>query len=211
MIKYRCRLIKLKNNKPSILTTLVQQLTKAIELALDNKNWHAALTVALTLPDICGKLESPQQASVKIRYSNWYDKYFKHGVFEKLPEDIRKFVSEKDSFLNGKDCYLLRCAYLHSGTDDITDQSVKKAELKGQQIDSDVLTRFHFSEPGANFIHYNKIISEDGVTATLQLQIDEFCKDMCNSVKKWEEVASKSDSILERMNQLLKIHDYGNL
>lgn len=184
----------------------MQRFTKAIELALDNKNWHAALTVALTLPDICGKLENPQ-ASVKIRYSDWYDRYFKNGSLERHPEHIKKSVSEENSFLNGKDCYLLRCAYLHSGNDDITDQPVKKAELKGQQIDSDVLTRFHFSKPGTNFIHNNKIISKDGVT-TLQLQIDEFCKDMCNSVKKWEEVASKDDSILEKMNQFLKIHDY---
>ena len=41
----------------------MQRFTSAIEQALADKNWYGALTLALTLPDICGKMENPQERS----------------------------------------------------------------------------------------------------------------------------------------------------
>lgn len=104
----------------------MQQFTHAIVLALNNKNWYAALAVALALPDICGWLENPDEKVGK-RYSNWYNKNFKYTLIEKIPEEIRKeFRNEQKSFLTGEDCYSLRCAYLHSGIDDITKKPTKR-------------------------------------------------------------------------------------
>lgn len=191
----------------------MQQFTQALKLALSNENWYAALAIALTLPDICGWLENPQE-KVGRRYSNWYNKYFEFGLVEKLPEDIRESIT--DTFLNGEDCYRLRCAYLHSGVDEITSHLPKKNSIQkdsgyNQQIDlaDYILNKFYFSKPSlvGGFIHCNRIMKNDG-SSTLQLDVNEFCNDMYNSVRKWEvEVANKDTIILGRMKQFLIIHD----
>lgn len=62
------------------------------------------------------------------------------------------------SFLNGGDCYALRCAVLHEGSDDIVEQRAREA-----------LERFEFYEPAPGLrMHCNQI----GVR--LQLQVDLF-------------------------------------
>lgn len=35
----------------------MKHLINSVEIALENKNWYAALTLTLTLPDIIGKVQ----------------------------------------------------------------------------------------------------------------------------------------------------------
>ena len=37
----------------------MESLYRALESAITNKNWYAALFIALSIPDICGYIESP--------------------------------------------------------------------------------------------------------------------------------------------------------
>jgi len=41
----------------------MKQLITSIESSIKNENWHAAILVALTLPDIAGKIEYPISSS----------------------------------------------------------------------------------------------------------------------------------------------------
>jgi hypothetical protein len=50
----------------------MKHLVESVIQAVTDGNWYAALTVALTLPDICGKLESPQDSSTR-RYVRWFN------------------------------------------------------------------------------------------------------------------------------------------
>ncbi len=34
----------------------MERFTRAIEKSIKSENWYAALTLALTIPDICGRL-----------------------------------------------------------------------------------------------------------------------------------------------------------
>ena len=51
---------------------MVQKLIDDIRAALENDLYFVALNSALTLPDICGKVEYPYEKSSKKRYIDWY-------------------------------------------------------------------------------------------------------------------------------------------
>lgn len=55
----------------------MDNLINAIKKAMDERNWYAALYMALCLPDICGKIDEPRSKSGR-RYKNWFNKYLKH-------------------------------------------------------------------------------------------------------------------------------------
>ncbi len=50
---------------------MINQIIKEINACLKNGCYIAALTTALTLPDICGKVEYPNDGNSS-RYKKWY-------------------------------------------------------------------------------------------------------------------------------------------
>ena len=141
----------------------MQRYTKAIEKSLQDENWYAALSLALALPDICANVCSPTEGS-KTRYVRWYNQYM-----------LLKYTGyigpnkEEHIFLCGEDCYALRCALLHEGSDDISEQRAQK-----------VLEEFNFVVPPSGWtVHKNQSNN------SLQLQVDIFCRDVCSSVNSW--------------------------
>lgn len=159
-------------------------LITALEECLHSHNWHAALFVALSLPDICGKIETPLISGSQQRYENWFNKYVSPYYRSIDPRTGRENI-----FLSGNDCYALRCAYLHEGVDDVTMQRARKA-----------VERFHFIvAPTGMTIHCNMLNTK------LQLQVDIFCTDIKNGVNNWlNDVANEADK-KTAMSRLLTI------
>jgi len=140
----------------------MERFIRSVEIALDSKDWYGALSTALTLPDICGRLSDPT-ATTKTRYVAWFDEYMLPRYESYVGADRHHHV-----FLSGRDCYALRCSYLHEGGDSIAEQSARQA-----------LHRFHFVSPRPNWtVHCNQ---SDSV---LQLQVDVFCQSYC--LKVWK-------------------------
>jgi hypothetical protein len=165
----------------NILEEKIYNFTDAVRNSLENKNWYAALTLALTLPDICGRLEFPDKSSSK-RFIHWFNDYL-------LDEYTLKNMWGTHVFLNGEDAYALRCAYLHQGEVNIEDQRVRK-----------VLSEFTFVIPPENgVIHRNQINN------LLQLQVDIFCLDICNAIEKWVNNVSSEPEIQKRAEKLMII------
>ena len=135
-------------------------IIKSLNKAINNNNWYVALFTALSLPDICGKIEDPKKSSTQ-RYKEWFDKY--------LAKKYKKEIGTKKQehvFLSADDCYALRCAYLHEGSGEIIDQNTRRT-----------LEYFQFSAPPeSGSIHCNQSNN------TLQLQIDIFCSDIIEGV-----------------------------
>jgi hypothetical protein len=73
-------------------------LHNEIEKCLNTNLRYAALTLSLSIPDICSNVEELGGKNAE-RYSIWFDRY------------AAKFFN----ILNGQACWQIRCALLHSG------------------------------------------------------------------------------------------------
>jgi hypothetical protein len=78
-------------------------VVKEIEKALDGEAYLAALALALTIPDMCCG-----HASGRTDYIRWFDQY------------------AKNDYINGTECYALRCSFLHQQEGDINCQEIMK-------------------------------------------------------------------------------------
>lgn len=160
----------------------MQHFIDDIRLAVRNKTWYTALCSSLVLPDICGSIENPSSGS-QLRYSTWFDR------------EVGKqyYVSQRDGsneqFLFGRDCYALRCAFLHQGEFDVSDQRAKIA-----------LEKFQFTVPPDGWeVHNNKIGN------ALQLQVSCFCEDICFGVESWMERINRDPVMSKRISELARI------
>ncbi|MBI2302920.1 MAG: hypothetical protein HYU66_28780 [Armatimonadetes bacterium] len=167
----------------------------AIRQSLRTENWYSALFVALSLPDICGSLERPQEYS-KVRYVDWYRRYLSPAYA----------ASPDHPFLSPEDCYALRCAMLHEGASDLTAQRSR-----------DILDEVCFVSPvsgglggfvrvGHCFRLTNVAINEREFSSAVCLHVTAFCEDVCKGVEKWLcDVAGDAD-VQCRLNGLLTIY-----
>lgn len=94
---------------------LINETKKCLESDCD----LSALIVALTIPDVCGKVLFPNDKS-RDRYKKWFDRYI--GDYEQSPFDKELPLEEQTPYMNGEVFYKLRCAILHEGSDDIASQ-----------------------------------------------------------------------------------------
>jgi hypothetical protein len=89
----------------------MDHILDSIQASVVNRNWHAALALALTIPDICGQIEYPHWAgsgNTGKRYPAWFDIWVKEKLF--------RFGHQGKEFpMSGSDCYALRNAFLHTG------------------------------------------------------------------------------------------------
>jgi hypothetical protein len=160
-------------------------LIKSLEHSLNTENHYASLVMALTMPDICGWIESPLMYS-KERYINWYEKYLKNKYTRSANEHMPEHI-----FLSGADCYALRCALLHEGRENISTQKA-----------GNILDSFQFVVPPSGWtVHQNQINN------TLQLQVDIFCQDIIAGVKAFLVEITDNIEAQSRMNQALIIRN----
>lgn len=78
----------------------IETILNEIERALDAKLYYLAIVLALTLPDICGALESKDGRAGPRQFKAWYNAHLKS-----------QFVRE----MTDADFYSLRCGVLHQG------------------------------------------------------------------------------------------------
>lgn len=67
----------------------------------------SAITLALTLPDICGARMYPREKNSSRRYVAWFNQY--------VAANYRNPSEAHEYYFDGNDCYQLRCVFLHEG------------------------------------------------------------------------------------------------
>ena len=97
---------------------MINRLVQDIRKALENELYFVALSSALTLPDICGKVAYPNEKSSRKRYIFWYEDEI--GKYEKNPDD-----KENMPYLSGEVIYSLRCSLLHEGNPNMNNDSLR--------------------------------------------------------------------------------------
>lgn len=155
---------------------MVEELIREVDCCLKNGCYMAALTTALTLPDICGKAKYPDMTKqTKQRYIQWYNEYI--GKNEK-PVDGR----EDTPYLSDELVYSLRCSVLHQGNPNIGESSldIEYFELIWQEVE------------GANipvFASESEIVGNDeqekAVHIKYSVNIRHVCAVLCNGAGKY--------------------------
>lgn len=104
---------------------MLERLILDVDKAMDAEVYLAALSLMLTLPDICAKAKYGNSLGNKKRYTRWYNEYI--GQYEKSPQ-------EKDDismpYLSGEVIYQLRCNVLHQGTPNIDPEKIDEESCK---------------------------------------------------------------------------------
>lgn len=105
---------------------MIERIITDINKALDAEAYMAALSLVLTLPDICAKAEYGNTTKDNKRhYIQWYDEYI--GQYEKSPTgpgDIEM------PYLSGEVIYQLRCSVLHQGNPNIDQNQIDEERCK---------------------------------------------------------------------------------
>lgn len=172
----------------------MQSLIAAVRLSLKTENWYSALFVALSIPDICGRLGDPIK-STRERYEDWFRRYLS-GAYATPPAE---------PFLSPEDCYALRCALVHEGATDITRQRARKLldEICFLRPDSQAFGPFR---PGHCVRLTNVSVNGREFSNALCLRVTNFCEDMCIAAEKWLGDVAGEVTIQSRMNDLLPIY-----
>ena len=101
---------------------MIKELTWEICKCLKDGYYMAALTSALTIPDMCGKAEFPDLKNTGDRYKGWFDKYI--GNHEK-----ERHGEKGMPYLSGELVYSLRCSLLHEGNPNIEDKISERKNI----------------------------------------------------------------------------------
>lgn len=169
----------------------MRHLLDAVRQANAGANPYAALSLALTLPDICASIEAADGRTNGRLYIDWWNRYLLKTYTRPVGPD-----RELHTFMTGGDAYALRCALLHQGIDDVTGHKVR-----------DIVTGFRFVQPhqkGA-VIHRNS-----SSTGQLQLQVDVFCDEICGAVERWLTDTQGDELVQQRIADLMAIDDLSN-
>ncbi len=154
---------------------MVDIIVNDIRKALENDLFMVALTTALTLPDVCGKVAFPNEGNNKRRYISWFDTEI----------TSKKYANQDDEScdmprLNGSIVYSLRCSLLHEGNPNIDNREIAKNGTK--PIDHFILTKEHNGELVV-CLNVGKV-SADG-TRTYSVSIRGLCYNICDAAEKY--------------------------
>jgi hypothetical protein len=155
---------------------MMLQLIEDVNKALDAECYYAALALALTLPDICGKAAYPQVSPTK-RYKDWYDEHI--GIYEQCPcEQCRDTPMP---YLSGEVVYSLRNSFLHQGTPNIDVDRIKDDNNKINCFELVLESKKPFDIYGDESGIYNRSVK------TYRVNVRRLCLILCCSSRAYYE------------------------
>lgn len=101
--------------------SLVNRLIKDVRKSLNHECYFSALSLALTLPDICGIAEFSITHPVANRYIDWCETYVCEGEGKRVRLDDKI----ETPYLSGEVIYNLRNTYLHQGCPNLNKSKIK--------------------------------------------------------------------------------------
>jgi hypothetical protein len=147
-----------------------------IRRGLDAKLYYLSLFSALAIPDICGAMGSKDGRATGENYEAWFDEYV-------TPE-----YPIYNNFLNGQDCWFLRCSLLHQGS---------------SQHRKSTYERVIFVEPSSIVLHCNVI------NDALNLHVEIFCTDLVGAAEKWLEENENTDLYKKNHDKFMRRYPDG--
>ncbi len=174
---------------------MLNRIVDEIDHCIKNECFIAALSLALTLPDICGKAEYPKASDTQ-RYIQWYNTYI--GQHEKPSHPY----GDDMPYTSGELVYNLRYSMLHQGTPNVDLKKIKEERCK---IDRFVLVISSVYDSGysrVSNIGTNKSFRE------LNISLIDLCKKICNAAKKYySENENKFDFFKYSLEDKRKVYE----
>ena len=158
----------------------VQQRIEEIRRALEVDMPISALTLALTIPDIFGKMEKLAESN-KANIIAWFDRYISPQYMPQqyIDQNDELQLSNKRA-MNGTRCYGLRCAVLHAGNEDI---EVKHQDPLGEVRNQQSFTVKLIDDPEDEVV-YSSLHHDTGVVdVEFYLNIRKFCERICKAAE----------------------------
>lgn len=158
---------------------MVNRIIEEIQKSLKQENYLAALTMALTLPDICGKAAEPFLGT-GARYKKWY----KDNVV--LHEKTSDPYGADMPYLSEEVIYQLRNSMLHQGNPNVDAKSIREEQCK---IDQFVLFVDDPYDSGLSTVSYGKGL--EITNRKLEVNLVLTCNRICNAAKEYYERNTK--------------------
>lgn len=168
---------------------MVNRIIEEIQKSLKQENYLAALTMALTLPDICGKAAEPSLGT-GARYKKWY----KDNVV--LHEKTSDPHGADMPYLSEEVIYQLRNSMLHQGNPNVDAKSIREEQCK---IDEFILFVDEPYDSGLRVVSYGKELNEKELNEKklkitnrkLEVNLILTCNRICNAAKEYYERNAK--------------------
>jgi hypothetical protein len=156
-------------------------ITDEIEHALSFGLHYLAIIGTLTLPDICGALESFDGRATGSNYKAWWDQW----------------MSSQYPKLTSTDLYSMRCGVLHQGR--LGHPNCQYARI--------IFTAPKAGTPsGSAPMLHNNIFND-----ALNLDADEFCRDMIKAVLDWYFAKQTDVHVQANFPHLVRLYENGLL
>ena len=175
---------------------MLKRIISECQKCIDNECFIAALELALTIPDICGRAEYPRENNTT-RYIRWYNTYI--APYEKPSAPYGTDMP----YSSGELIYNLRNSLIHQGTPNIDASRIKEERCK---VDEFVLTIGNPYDGGTSKVSYGK-----GMTITermLEINIVNLCKKLCATASGYyDENKDKFNFFQYRLQDVRRIED----
>lgn len=156
------------------VNVLIERMISEIRTAMEDKLYLAALVLALTLPDTCGKAEYPNE-NVGYRYKTWCKKYVK--------KDKNDSPYGYDMpYLNEEIIYNLRNSLLHQSTPNIEKSKIDEERCKVDKFE--LIASNDISANGdLSMVAYGK--GKHIVRRELQVHVSHLCYIICEAAESY--------------------------
>jgi hypothetical protein len=152
-----------------------------IHCAVDAGAVYSALALALTIPDICGAIEYPNEAAANKRYRDWFNAW----------------CGFQQSQMTAADCWALRCTYLH----------LAREQFEGGAATFAALARIQFTAGKAGGVWSSRFVgpASAGEKPAVQIPVETFCRDMGATALGWFEKQKGEERVAAGLSKLLEI------
>ena len=180
---------------------MVNRIIEEIQKSLKQENYLAALTMALTLPDICGKAAEPSLGT-GARYKKWYkDNVVLHEKTSDPHEADMPYCGADMPYLSEEVIYQLRNSMLHQGNPNVDAKSIREEQCK---IDEFILFVDEPYDSGLSVVSYEKELNEKELNGKklnekklkitnrkLEVNLVLTCNRICEAAKEYYESNTK--------------------
>ena len=186
--RYSKKLLLPYNNEP-VLYINVNHRIEEIRYCCKVGLWQAALSLTLTLPDICGDRNKYPNSKARKRWMEWLDNSGALDEFTFLVnKDENSDLLEVCKIMTIEAVYSLRCSFLHQGNADLEKEKVPKEIKRIKDSNPYVVVNFAV-KPTSNalFLSYGSSIDTKRNIETIDYSINVpvFCNLICDYAERY--------------------------